>query len=67
MAFIGIPDNGGAKGPWHGPGNGEGQLRAIQVGAAGAAAKYCHFSQYIGLPEKGKTIAPQLVSAAQSW
>jgi hypothetical protein len=21
----------------------------------------------IGLPEKGKTIAPQLVSAAQSW
>ncbi len=47
MAFIGIPDNGGAKGPWHGPGNGEGQLRAIQVGAAGAAAKYCHFSQYL--------------------
>jgi hypothetical protein len=22
---------------------------------------------HLGLPEKGKTIAPQLVSAAQSW
>ncbi len=47
MAFIGIPDNGGVEGPSHGPGIGEGQLRAIQVGVAGAAAKYCHFGQYL--------------------
>ncbi len=46
MAFIGIPDNGGAKGPWHGPGIGQAQLRANRVGDAGTAAMYCQISQY---------------------
>ena len=47
MAFIGIPDNGGAKGPWHGPGIGQAQPRATQVGEAGTAAMYCQISQYM--------------------
>jgi hypothetical protein len=47
MTFIEIPDNGGAKGPWHGSGIGQAQPRANRVGDAGAAAMYCQISQYM--------------------